>query len=507
MTIIPDLPDLIVEPVDVTETITLTLRTIAPTATCPVCGTASTRVQSRYTRTRRDVPASGRSVRLILRVRRFFCRASQCARKIYAETFPDPCRPYAQRTLRLQEVLCQLELESGGQAGSRIARQVGLSGSRDTFLRLIRRHPLPQLPPARIVGVDDFAWQRGKRYGTLICDLEQGWPLDLLPDRSVETVSAWLSERPQIDIVSRDGSTDYAAAITKGAPQATQVSDRWQLVKNLAHCVSELLAHHLTEIRRTERATQTVQAEIASTDHDPLPASTLSPAQRARQEERAERYAHLLALHEQGMRSEEIAEQVGMSVRSVHRRLAHGTIPTNRRRWRPAPRLDPYKAYLLERWKVGCQNRAQLFREVRERGYQGTERAIYRYLATSLPGLPPKQRSRTASQLEKPVARPVNPLLTLSVRQATWLFFRRPEERTEDDRHLLSLLRQAHPSLDQVYMLVTAFLHIVRERTGEHLDPWLAEVQASHLEELSSLCGEYPRGSHGRPRGINACLE
>jgi hypothetical protein len=403
MTIIPDLPDLIVEQVDVTETITLTLRTIAPTATCPVCGTASTRVQSQYTRTLRDVPASGRSVRLILRVRRFFCR------------------PHAQRTLRLQEVLCQLELESGGQAGSRIARQVGLSGSRDTFLRLIRRHPLPQLPPARVVGVDDFAWQRGKRYGTLICDLEQGWPLDLLPDRSVETVSAWLSERPQIDIVSRDGSTEYAAAITKGAPQAIEVSDRWHLVKNLAHCVSELLAHHLTEIRRTERATQTVQAEIAFTDHDPLPASTLSPAQRARQEDRAERYAHLLALPEQGMRSEEIAEQVGMSVRSVHLWLAHGTIPTNRHRWRLAPRLDPYKAYLSERWKAGCQNRAQLFREVRERSSQGTERAIYRYLATSLPGLPPKQRSRTASQPEKPVARPVNPLLTLSVRQATWL--------------------------------------------------------------------------------------
>lgn len=174
-----------------------------------------------------------------------------------------------------------------------------------------------------------------------------------------------------------------------------------------------------------------------------------------------------------------------MAARTVRRWLANRTIATHRHHWHPAPRLDPYKAYLLERWQAGCHNRSQLFREVREQGYQGAQRAIYRYFATSLPGLPPQKRSRTASPHEQPVVRPANPLLTLSVPQATRLFFRRPAERTEDDPQFLSLLRQASPSLDQAYMLVTTFLHMVRERTGGHLDQWLAEVQTSHLEELA----------------------
>src|SRR5712692_8175299 len=49
------------------------------------------------------------------------------------------------------------------------------------------------------------------RYGTLICDLERGLPIDVLPDRTVETVSAWLKEHPSIDTISRDGSSEYAS--------------------------------------------------------------------------------------------------------------------------------------------------------------------------------------------------------------------------------------------------------------------------------------------------------
>jgi len=95
------------------------------------------------------------------------------------------------RTNRLQEALCRLGLAAGGQAGAEIGSEQGLNGSRDTILRLVRRHQLPDPPTSRIVGIDDWAWKRRQRYGTLICDLESHQPLDLLADRSVETVSAW----------------------------------------------------------------------------------------------------------------------------------------------------------------------------------------------------------------------------------------------------------------------------------------------------------------------------
>lgn len=123
--IIPDLPELLLEEVNVTDEITLTLRPTSPTASCPSCGTISQRVQSRYTRTLHDLPTGGRPVHLIVHVRCFICQKRTCAQKIFAEQFPELCRPYAQRTKRLQEALCQLGLTAGGQAGVRIRKGTG----------------------------------------------------------------------------------------------------------------------------------------------------------------------------------------------------------------------------------------------------------------------------------------------------------------------------------------------------------------------------------------------
>ena len=162
MIIFPDLPNVQVEGVEVAEEITLTLRTTSPTAACPSCGTASSRIQSRYTRTLRDLPSVGRPIRLIMHVRRFFCKKSTCAQKIFVERLPNLCRPHAQRTKRLQEALCRLGLAAGGQAGAKIGSDQGINGSRDTILRLIRRHQLPDPPKSRIVGIDDWGATRSR---------------------------------------------------------------------------------------------------------------------------------------------------------------------------------------------------------------------------------------------------------------------------------------------------------------------------------------------------------
>ena len=135
MIIFPELIDenLHISPVNVANEITITLRTTLPTAACPCCATISKRVQSHYKRTLHDLPMSGRLVRLIVEVRRFFCKQSTYARKIFAEQLPALCCPHAQRTKRLQEALCRLGLAVGGQAGEDIGREQGMSGSRDTI--------------------------------------------------------------------------------------------------------------------------------------------------------------------------------------------------------------------------------------------------------------------------------------------------------------------------------------------------------------------------------------
>lgn len=92
--------------------------------------------------------------------------------------------------------------------GQTKARELGISGSRDTILRLLRQSEQSARQEPHVIGLDDWAWKRKLRYGTLICDLERGSPIDLLPDRTVETVSAWLQDHPKIEIVSRDGSSE-----------------------------------------------------------------------------------------------------------------------------------------------------------------------------------------------------------------------------------------------------------------------------------------------------------
>src|SRR6266487_5635421 len=294
MIIFLDLPEVQIEGVDVAEEITLTLRTTSPMASCPSCGTQSSQIQSRYTRTLRDLPSGGRPIRLIIHVRRFFWKKRTCAQKIFAERLPALCRPHAQRTKQLQEALCRLGLRVGGQAGADTGQEQGLSGSRDTILRLVRRFPQPAQSEPRIIGLDDWVHKRRLRYGTLICDLERSQPIDLLPDRSAQTVEDWLKEHPSIEVVSRDGSSEYASAIRKGAPQARQVSDRWHLVKNLAACVSVQLAKTLAQLRRAE-------------ERRPAQTQAVQQAQQARQAERMARYEHILELQKQGMKSGEIA--------------------------------------------------------------------------------------------------------------------------------------------------------------------------------------------------------
>jgi excisionase family DNA binding protein len=485
MIIFPDLPTIEVEEVKIAEEIILTLRTTAPTAPCPSCGIASSRIQSRYTRTLHDLPSVGRPIRLIMHVRRFFCKKSTCAQKMFVERLPDLCHPHAQRTKRLQEALRHLGLTSGGQAGADLGSELGISGSRDTILRLLRQSEPPAAPEPHVIGLDDWAWKRRLRYGTLICDLERSQPIDLLPNRSVETVSAWLNKHPSLEIVSRDGSSEYASAIKKGAPQARQVSDRWHLVKNLATCVSVQLAQSLAELRRAEQVrarSEQLEEEPTSEERRPVQTRAVQYAQLARQAERTARYEHIMTLQKQGVKIAEIALQLGVTQRTIQRWIATGDIPYSRPR-RQRPRLiDPYKTYLLERWYQGCRKGAQLEREVRAKGYKGSQHGVYRYLETlESPGFSPsKRRSTSATSLP-------NPLLALSAPQATWLFFRRSEDLKKEELASLQRLRQAHPHIERAYQLVETFLHMVRERTGEQLDAWLGAVQASHLEAFASF--------------------
>ena len=188
-----------------------------------------------------DVPWGASAVRLQLRVRKFFCDHPTCPRQIFTERLPAVVAPWARRTLRLAQHLSALGLALGGQAGARLAARFQWRTSPDTLLRLVQAAPVPDAPAPPIIGVDEWAWRRGQRYGTILVNLEDHRVLDLLPERSAESVAAWLAQHPTITVVCRDRSALYAEGIRRGAPQAVQIVDRFHLVKNLREAVEAFL--------------------------------------------------------------------------------------------------------------------------------------------------------------------------------------------------------------------------------------------------------------------------
>ena len=494
MTIIPDLSDLVIEQVRMTNEVTITVRAASPTAPCPCCGIISKRIQSRYTRTLRDLSASGRPVHLVLHVRRFFCQGNTCVRKIFAERFPALTLPRVKFTLRLQEALREMGFELGGEAGARLGKKLSYPGSPDTILRLVKRAELPAASSPRVVGLDDWSWKRRLRYGTLICDLESRKPLDVLADRSVETVSAWFVAHPSVEIVSRDRSSEYAAAIKKGAPQAIEVADRWHLGKNLAESVSALLAGLRAEIRRALQGQTMPEQERAETqpvlEEEKRPARSHGEDQvrLARRAQKLDRYEQVLELRDQGLLAAAIGSRIGISGRTVQRWLAHGSFPEARRRRRRPSLIDPYERYVLQWWQAGNRNGLQLYRALTAQGYKGSSKAMYRYLER----LQTPQRHSVGVTPSKPhrrqrVQASPAPLENFSAQRATWLFVRHPDELDETQHHELALIRQVSPSAEAAYRLAQAFMQMIREQTGHQLDVWLGEAEASRLPEFQSI--------------------
>jgi len=200
-----------------------------------------------------DLPWQGRVVELQVRVRRFRCTSLPCRRRIFAERL-DIARPQARRTVRLRDIQQQIGLALGGEAGSRLAGRLAMPVSGDTLLRLVRTSGIVVSPPPRILGVDDWAWRRGQRYGTIICDLERRRVIDLLPDRTGETLASWLRQHGKdVAVVSRDRAGAYAEGIRVGAPQATQVADRWHLMVNASEALRRVLDRHFGALRRAAR--------------------------------------------------------------------------------------------------------------------------------------------------------------------------------------------------------------------------------------------------------------
>ena len=218
--------------IDNNGSLVVTARSSAAMAACLLCGTSSHRVQSRYLRQPSDLPCAGRRVNLRLLVRRFWCDVFGCQRRVFAERFgAEVLAERARRTGWLDELVHRLGLALGGRPGAGFAQRLMLPVSNDTLLRVVRRRAFRRAEPLAVVGIDDWAYRRNHRYGTIVCDLERRRVVALLSDREPATTEAWLRQHPDISVVSRDRGGGYGEAAARALHHAIQVADCWHLVE------------------------------------------------------------------------------------------------------------------------------------------------------------------------------------------------------------------------------------------------------------------------------------
>jgi transposase len=233
------------------STLYLLLTSTSSSASCPLCLTPSSAQHSSYYRTVRDVPCGDYALRIQLRTRRFFCRQQDCTRRIFTERFASFLLPRARMTERFRATLLALSATTAHEGAQRLARLLHLPTSVTTLRRQLGRQPPPVLAEPTKIGMDDFAFRKGKTYGTIIVDLESHQVVDLLADRSSATVETWLRAHPQLCVISRDRASDYAQAAERAAPQARQIADRFHLLVNAGECLERFIQRHPSLLQGT----------------------------------------------------------------------------------------------------------------------------------------------------------------------------------------------------------------------------------------------------------------
>lgn len=458
---------------------TATLQNLQPSSICPDCGTTSSRIHSRYTRMPADLPMAGVPVTLAVEARRFFCEARECPRQTFSEPFPGFLARSRRRTERLERLVEALGLALGGEAGARLAQPLAIRVSADTVLRTLRRLVLPAVPEPRVLGVDDWAFRRGHTYGTILVDLERHCPIDLLPDRKAETLAAWLKQHPRITLISRDRAGAYAEGARQGAPQAQQIADRWHLLKNLRETVERLLSRHYRVLQETASAVPPPAPGPTAI----APPKRLTRAEQVRAEHRARRLARYEAavdLRQQGWSIRAIAHHLDLERATVRRFLEADGFPERAVR-APVPSfIDRFRPYLQQRWQDGIHNARQLFQEIAQQGFPGSESLVRRALQG--------WRVRSVASDKAPNPAVVQPVPHVSPRQASfWLLDIAKSEDPEDSRKqraFVTRLCEQVPAIATARTLATTFIRLIRQRRAADVPGWLIQAEQSGLSEF-----------------------
>ena len=299
----------------------------------------------------------------------------------------------------MEGIVHHLGLALGGRPGAAFAERLMIPVSNDTLLRVVRRRTRSRAEPLSVIGIDDWAFRRNHRYGTIVCDLERRRIVKLLPDREIATVVAWLALHPTIRVVSRDRGGGYGEATKQALPEAVQVADRWHLMENASAAFLEAVKQSMKPIC-TALGAMVINPKL------------LTSAERLQYEgylRREETNAVVTGLVANGVSIKEIVRRTGRS-RKLVRQIVRGE-RTDVFRTRQSS-LDRHLPLLDAQWEAGCRNGAELWRRLRALGFAGSSRVVCEWATRRR-----RSETMTNAQLRRvPSARTIARLMTLKRR-------------------------------------------------------------------------------------------
>jgi transposase len=493
------LPGFEVQEIALTEAeITVTACATSKTAVCPACQRPSSRLHSFYTRTPRDLPISGQAVRLSLRVRRFRCQNQACQKRTFVEPLAEVVARSARQTNRLRTILKLFAIALSGQAGERLLKRLGMAVSGQTLLRLAKSIPTTAAKAPEILGVDDFAFRRGRTYGAILVDLQTHRPIDLLPERTAEALSLWLRSHPGVLVISRDRSTEFARGASDGAPEAIQVADRFHILQNLREACERALKRIHAELIERQKALGVAQAA----PYKRRRSQTEIAASKVARLRRQARYEEVVALYKQGMSILGIADQLRMSRSTVRNFVYAGAFPERANVLRAKSLLDPYVPYLEQRLAQGCRNANQLWKELQQQRFRGDYKLVNRWMAPrrEKPGRKHSLREKDrlgltqeedAGTTKAPPAKAdadiaLSPVALEAPRHLVWLLLKDPNSLDQEQQRSLELIRQ-HPGVETLYDLTRSFVKLMKERDFEAFDLWLTKGERCGLPDVETF--------------------
>jgi transposase len=443
------------------DALVIVARPTSGSAACPTCGHVSGNIQSRYQRLLSDLPSQGKPVRIRILARRFRCLVTDCRQRIFAERLETAvARPFARRTSRLEGLVHHLGLALGGRPGQSFARRLLLPVSKDTLLRTVRRHASQSAIAPRVIGIDDWAWKRGHRYGTIVCDLERRRIIDILPDREAATVTAWLTAHPSISVIARDRGAGYRQAATDGRPEATQVADRWHLMENASTAF----------LNAVRRSMHTIREAVGAGTVDPVSLTAAERRQHAGWLLREAENAGILALAAQGVAIKEIMRRTDKS-RGLVRQVLRGA-RTDMFRSRMSS-LDPFLTQLETAWTSGTRNGAALWRAMKLVGFTGGLRVVTEWATRR------RKDEGTTTRDKRPCKAP-------SARRIARMMTTDRDQASKTAARTAAIIGDAVPDLTAARDLLDRFHRLIQHRKADRLDAWISDATTGLLASFAS---------------------